>query len=633
MTKVMQQSLFYIIVLQLNVISSAGLFLPLPFLPLSSHRGRYRRFHANFLTSHLPTAPLFLSSTPDDVASNNDDIGKSRRKKAQQAIARGIQRVKQKAVAAKTGAFIQLKSYGEAYPFLNRKFDKAWTFFLIALILGYRFGARTRKIVTDTSGTVIRQRPFLSQVALAVFVGREVWRAIPPWMKKQLPIIRRQNALPGIEVVVDESDLSSIPVLMSRLQMLIKASTAKLASPLSTTETQTSFLTLLRLSAQMKVQDPYERDMVYEDSGSLLTAEERAQFTDIEETFELADIAYNELPFDQKLRDVLASRNHTLVRHEPLSLPGSAAHYVAMSNDQKVIVIGVKGTSNFEDFLTDACGNVVNHTLPAPFIKGGPVEIRCHEGVFLAASRLFSDLERLVEELFIPTGYKIVVTGHSLGAGVASLLAILLRSRFSELRVEGRLKVVAIAPPPILDIDASLACKSFTTTLVNNADIIPRMSLSNLIITMEFLKLVNHKMDKSGLKPAGLNTTAAFLKSFTEGINGTMVMSSHEIKKGWKTSIELVGVDDPDHLFVPGRVLHMYDLWSKPGYGLSKNSSVPEPADGLLLDSLIHPAERVLVTDGTSLVLRTIEMDGRMLADHMAPAYRSSIRTLFGGKT
>jgi pimeloyl-ACP methyl ester carboxylesterase len=577
---------------------------------------------------------LLLSSTPDDsVAENNKKLQRSQRERVRQKTSRGFQFVKQKTIAAKSEARRKLKSYENDYPFLTGKIKKAWTPVLVALVLGYRLGARTRKIVTDTSGTVIRRRPFVSQIALTIFVVREMWRTIPPWMKKQLPIARKQSVVPGLEAVVDESDLSSIPVLMGRLQTLLKASTAKLSSPLSAGEIQTSFLTLLRLSAQMKVQDPYERDMVYEESGTLLTADERAQFTDIEETFELADIAYNELPFDQELRDVLGSRNYSLVRHEPLSLPGSAAHFVALSTEQKVIVIGVKGTSNFEDFLTDACGNVVNHTLSAPFIKGGPVEIRCHEGVFVAASRLFNDLERLVEALFIPTGYKITVTGHSLGAGVASLLAILLLSRFPDLRAEGRLKVIAIAPPPILDLDASLACQPFTTTLVNNADIIPRTSLSNLIITMEFLKLVNNKLDKSGLKPAGLNATAAFLKSFTEGINGTMIMPPQEIKNGWKTSIELVGLDDPDHLFVPGRVLHMYDLWSKPGYGLTHNSSLPEPADGLLLDSIVHPAERVLVTDGTSPVLRTIEMDGRMLSDHMAPAYRSSIRTLFGAKS
>ena len=42
----------------------------------------------------------------------------------------------------------------------------------------------------------------------------------------------------------------------------------------------------------------------------------------------------------------------------------------------------------------------------------------------------------------------------------------------------------------------------------------------------------------------------------------------------------------------------------------------------------VRTAERLLVTDGGSGILRYVEIDGRMLTDHLAPGYRSSIKTL-----
>lgn len=114
-------------------------------------------------------------------------------------------------------------------------------------------------------------------------------------------------------------------------------------------------------------------------------------------------------------------------------LPGCVAHYIAISKELKTALISIKGTSSLEDLLTDCCGQSVRHTLARPFAEGGPTDIYCHEGIFLAAHRLAADVEVLVEELLLPNDYKLLMTGHSLGAGVAALLGVLLRSRFPAL--------------------------------------------------------------------------------------------------------------------------------------------------------------------------------------------------------
>jgi len=237
-----------------------------------------------------------------------------------------------------------------------------------------------------------------------------------------------------------------------------------------------------------------------------------------------------------------------------------------------------------------------------------------------------------------------------------SILGILLRSRFPQLmeQTEGRerLRVLAFASPPVLDLDSALACASFTTTIVNNADVIPRASLSNLVITMNFLKTVYRKLEEKGLAPRDFNSTAAFLKKIAQGHDGELIMTPQEMRQGWEEASELVGLRDPNHLYVPGRVIHMYDLWSKPDYGAkredkddvgAKSKVVVPPYENendndplalqLPLDPLLRPAERFHITDGASDALRVIEFDPRMISDHLSQAYRSSIRTLLASSS
>ena len=120
-------------------------------------------------------------------------------------------------------------------------------------------------------------------------------------------------------------------------------------------------------------------------------------------------------------------------RHDKLALPGCVAHYVAISKERKTALISIKGTSSFEDMLTDCCGQSVKYSLKGPFVADGPCEIFAHEGIMVAANRLALDVEMLVEELLLPNQYKLLITGHSLGAGVAALLGAILRSKFQSL--------------------------------------------------------------------------------------------------------------------------------------------------------------------------------------------------------
>lgn len=578
---------------------------------------------------------------------------------------------------------------------------------LLSLAIGYQFGVRVTtgsmtktiatkapslvtKAATKAAATTTRSRQtiVLSSIII-VLIAREVWRYVPLWIKRQvkLPFVSKKfksrtfsvgsgggksgvvggggggggAAAAPTEDLLDPNDMTSLPNIALKLQSLSALASKKLTSPLESGALQAASVALIQLVGQLKAQNPEQRDDRYDrqqqlgdedGSTNMQSNDPKKVLEGLDEAFEFADWAYNELPDEQPLREALAERDFYLLRHETVVVPGSVAHYIAISRDRKVAVVGIKGTSSFEDLLTDCCGQAITYELEGPFVEGGRTEIRCHEGVIIAANRLADDLTTIVEELLLPNDYKLLITGHSLGAGVAALVGVILRSRFPALlRDDGTLlKVLAFASPPILDYDNAVDCKAFTTTIVNNSDIIPRASLSNLVVMLELLKMVNKKLEEKGLDPKDFNTWTAYIRMLTAGKDGTMLMTVEEVREMMEAAFEKVELRDPDHLYVPGRVIHLYDLWSKEGAveadeKIAKKAQrvnakvkkvVPKKADDEKDDDEeeeeVRTAERLYIGDGASNVLRHIEMDSRMLTDHLSPGYRSSIKALLSAQ-
>jgi len=84
--------------------------------------------------------------------------------------------------------------------------------------------------------------------------------------------------------------------------------------------------------------------------------------------------------------------------------------------------------------------------------------------------------------------YKLILTGHSLGAGVAAVLAVLYHSRYRHLHC------YAFSPPgSLFTLPLVEYSKSFITTIIYGNDIVPRCSiyLNHIFFTSKFVNFVN----------------------------------------------------------------------------------------------------------------------------------------------
>nr|XP_060642644.1 diacylglycerol lipase-beta [Anolis sagrei ordinatus] len=147
--------------------------------------------------------------------------------------------------------------------------------------------------------------------------------------------------------------------------------------------------------------------------------------------------------------------------------------FVALDHKKEAIVVAVRGTLSFEDVLTDLSADCENLTLE-DVLENGLV----HKGITQAANYIYQRLinDGILNQAFtIAPEYKLVVVGHSLGGGTASILAIMLKNAFPNL------KCYAFSPPGGL-LSKSLAdySKQFIISIILGKDVVPRLSMPNM---------------------------------------------------------------------------------------------------------------------------------------------------------
>ncbi|KNC95824.1 uncharacterized protein SPPG_08764 [Spizellomyces punctatus DAOM BR117] len=157
---------------------------------------------------------------------------------------------------------------------------------------------------------------------------------------------------------------------------------------------------------------------------------------------------------------------------------------ICFDHPRQTIVIAVRGTLSTADVLVDLHCDLEEITVPG---LAGDVKAYTHAGMFRTARNLKDELEAsgtlrrlLLEENSRYKGYGLVCCGHSLGGGVAALLAFLLRTTSYPTA-----RAIAYSPPGcMITHEANAYFATFCTSVVLGSDIVPRLNRN----TVEKLK-------------------------------------------------------------------------------------------------------------------------------------------------
>ncbi|KNB41860.1 hypothetical protein JH06_4691 [Blastocystis sp. subtype 4] len=139
-------------------------------------------------------------------------------------------------------------------------------------------------------------------------------------------------------------------------------------------------------------------------------------------------------------------------------------YFLVRHHATKSIVLCIRGTWCIKDFISDfkCCGT-----------KWGSG--KAHEGIALIANAMLKNEQlnnAITSALSEYPEYRVVAVGHSLGAGIASLITINWRYH----RMYNKPVCFAIAPPPILSSSVRDKGVGYVYSFVNEDDLVPRLS-------------------------------------------------------------------------------------------------------------------------------------------------------------
>jgi len=161
--------------------------------------------------------------------------------------------------------------------------------------------------------------------------------------------------------------------------------------------------------------------------------------------------------------------NSGMVIFERKNVEGEQIPFFIMKNDQKKLFYLVcRGSWTFNDVKID--------------IKGKPVEYNggyVHKGVFAASTFVFDTSYQILQHLLVDyPDYRILVTGHSLGAGAASLVTMMMKLNCPTWNTY----CICFAPPPVVSHNLHIQTQQFVTSLIFEKDPVPYLSLKILTV-------------------------------------------------------------------------------------------------------------------------------------------------------
>jgi hypothetical protein len=334
-------------------------------------------------------------------------------------------------------------------------------------------------------------------------------------------------------------------------------------------------------------------------------------------------------------------------------------HFVTLDHVSHAVVLTCRGTLGFEDVLTDM-------TCDYDLITYGGKKYEVHKGMMASARRLLeggggrvmATIKAALEEF---PEYGLVLCGHSLGGGVSALLAILISepgtgtafvtkgeeeygrqpllitsssnkgtaiprpAEILKLPAGRPVHVYAYGPPATMSPSLRLVTRGLVTTVVNNQDIVPYLSLG-ILHDFQAVALA-FKTDESGAK-------GEVRKRVWEGLKGK-----------WYNNPAYAGESDHDEMWAysalktlrasmlstklvpPGEVFMVESMRV-----LRRNAFVSGDtrAEG---EGLGRPATRVMLryVKAVEAKFGELRFGGSMLADHSPGRYEAALKALERG--
>ena len=169
------------------------------------------------------------------------------------------------------------------------------------------------------------------------------------------------------------------------------------------------------------------------------------------------------------------------------------------------------------------------------------------------------------------------------------------------------------------------------------------------------LEAVRSRLEESGMNPGSskpktnaIASTVALFRKLSEEMDGDLLIEPNELQKLWKDAVEEASIGDGEedtcywdaefnhHLFVPGKLLMMYEHWSAPQLVLAQQqqASTEESAKKFTQNdqqSKSIASFNAMWTNGTTIpALKRFDIGSGsdMATDHLTTSYERALALL-----
>ncbi|KAK3261713.1 hypothetical protein CYMTET_29390 [Cymbomonas tetramitiformis] len=206
-------------------------------------------------------------------------------------------------------------------------------------------------------------------------------------------------------------------------------------------------------------------------------------------------------------------------------------HSLSVDRQHGALVLTVRGSLTPEDVLTDVCGRTIS-------FQGGYV----HEGMLASAIYVHASVfPALTEAAARYPGLPLYLTGHSLGAGVAALLAALLREPKGAPPELGPIRCVVFGCPSVFDAVLSRRLGELGVVgVVLGHDVVPRMSVASMAACIQ--ELARHGLvRRTGAAAAELfSALGQLVKRVSESVEESAGQMARRVEEGAENVVKKV---------------------------------------------------------------------------------------------
>jgi hypothetical protein len=275
--------------------------------------------------------------------------------------------------------------------------------------------------------------------------------------------------------------------------------------------------------------------------------------------------------------------------------------FIAVDHINKNIVLSIRGSLTVKEIIIDIAG------FSRGFCGG-----EAHSEMANAAERIWDVAKDMITKLLRENvGYELILTGHSLGAGAAALLNILLHENNCE-RVNGRaIRCFTYASPPVFTGEAKEA-RNVCINFIHDTDCVSFLSVDSVRHIFAAL----HTIEECNLS---IWTRTRILWGLTEAIDPWTLQQVQNA-----LHCPLPEKEGAPVLLIPAHV----NIWMRE---VAHRLTVKE-ANNLSVEKLAElpsssPSDSVLV-DSEKLAVMGISFDPSMITNHFPNGYENALYNL-----